>query len=486
MRHPALCVTVTASTMAELRARRDEAAPLADLVELRLDGVRDLDVAGALAGRTGPVVATCRPRWEGGGFDGGEAERLSLLADAIRRGAEYVDVEWAAGALGLIAETGGRRIVLSSHDFAESPRDLPDRYRAMRATGAEVVKLAVTAHALTDCLPLLTLGRSVPATDRVALVAMGTPGWVSRILPAHFGSCWTYAGEAVAPGQLAPGRLLSEFRFGRTTASTRVFAVVGRPVEHSVSPAMHNAAFEATGVDAVYVPLAAASADDFCALAGALGVAGASVTAPFKQALVPLLANDDERVRRVGAVNTLKAEGSAWLGRNTDVEGFLAPLDVQGVPLRGQRVLVIGTGGAARAVVVALDDRGARVRVWGRDPRRAGTVATLAAGGRVTEVPTRGDWDVLVNATPVGTRPAVEDTPVDAAVLRGGRTVYDLVYNPPDTRLLRDATAAGCRVIGGLEMLVAQAAAQFEWWTGRPAPTGVMRAAALDWLRAAV
>ncbi len=286
----------------------------------------------------------------------------------------------------------------------------------------------------------------------------------------------------MAPGQLSPRRLVAEFRFGRATPAAQTFGVVGRPIEHSLSPALHNAAFDATGIDAVYLPFGAESADDFQAFAKAFPVAGVSVTAPFKRDFVSVLANEDAQVRRTGAVNTLKAEGPAWRGRNTDGEGFLAPLDERGVSLRGCRVLVLGTGGAARSVVAALGDRGARVRVVGRSPARAEEVASLGSGVAVA-APTCGDWDLLVNATPVGTWPSVDQSPVAAAVLRGGGIVYDLVYNPPDTQLLREAARAGCVVIGGLDMLVAQAAAQFEWWTGRPAPTDAMRAAAVDSLQ---
>ena len=171
---------------------------------------------------------------------------------------------------------------MSSHDFDGVPADLQARFAAMRATGAEVVKIAVTAHGLADNLPLLALGRESAGHGRVALVAMGEAGLPSRVLAARFGSCWTYSGDAVAPGQVTPERMVSEFRFRTVTGTSRVFGLVGRPVGHSVSPAMHNAAFDATGLDAVYLPFAARDVADFRAFADAIGVAGASVTAPFK------------------------------------------------------------------------------------------------------------------------------------------------------------------------------------------------------------
>ncbi len=479
-----LCATVTAAGLAGLIEARDRAFGLADLVELRLDGVQDLDVHGALAGRQGPVIVTCRPLREGGRFDGAEDERLGILDRAAALGAEYVDIEWDSVHAPLVARRRGRGVIVSSHDFHGVPADLRARLAAMRTAGAEVVKIAVTARGLADNLPLLALGRESVGHGRVALVAMGDAGLPSRVLAARFGSCWAYSGDAVAPGQVTPERMVSEFRFRSIAATTRIFGLVGRPVGHSVSPAMHNAAFDATGVDAVYLPLAARDVADFRAFADAMGVAGASVTAPFKPDALREAAEADEPARRCGAANTLLMAGGRWTARNTDVDGFLDPIDARGIALRGMRCAVVGTGGAARAVVVALAQRGALVTVYGRREEGAKQVAGLTDGG-VARVgaPSAGSFELLVNATPVGMWPAVEDALVEPAVLSGGGIVYDLVYNPHGTALLRRAAAAGCLAISGLEMLTAQAARQFEWWTGMAAPREVMRAAAVERLQ---
>lgn len=473
MSHQTLCVTVSCRSIDDLRRQRDEAAAIADLVELRLDALERPEVAPALAGRRGPVLVTCRPRWEGGGFDGPETVRLGLLQEAVRLGADYVDVEWAAAHQEILALRGGRGIVLSVHDFEGVPADLRRRYEAMRATGAEVVKLAVLAASLRDTVILQEIGReAVAAGQRAALVAMGPCGVATRILPSRFGSCWSYAGEGVAPGQVAAGRLLEEFRFREVGEATRLFGLAGRPVAHSVSPLMHNAAFRQLGLDAVYVPFEAADAADFLEWAARLGVEGASVTAPLKTGVFEAVASRDASSTQTGAINTLRRRQGRWEGRNTDVAGFLAPLE--GLALGGCRAAVLGSGGAARAAVVALGSRGAHVGVYGRDAGRVGQVAALAGGEAHTGVPPRGSWDLLVNATPVGTFPDVDETPLPAGRLSAG-LVYDLVYNPPRTRLLREAEQAGCRTIGGLEMLVAQAALQFRWWTDREAPADLMR-----------
>ena len=443
-----LCATVTAETTAELRARRDEACD-ADLVELRLDTVRDLDLEGALADRTRPVLVTCRPVWEGGQFTGSEDERHAILRRALELGADWVDLEWRGGFEALIAERRGRNIVLSMHDFEGTPGDLEDRYRFMRGTGAEVVKLAVRSRSAGDVVRLLRLGRARRG-ERLALVGMGPAGVPTRLLPAHFGSCWTYAGEAVAPGQVCLSEMVHRYRFKRTSASTVVYGVAGTPIGHSLSPPMHNAGFEAAGLDAVYVPFEAVDADDLMVLADALGVAGLSVTAPFKESILDHVRHVDALGRQVGAVNTVRADHEGWVGLNTDVPGFLAPLDARGDP-RGVRSTVLGAGVVARLV--------------------GGTVGTLP--------PRPGAWDLLVNTTPIGTAPGITQTPVPAASLWGGKTVYDLVYNPGRTRLLREAATAGCETIGGLDMLVAQAVRQFAWWSGTRPSAELFRTAAV-------
>ena len=473
-----LCATVTAETTAELRARRDEAsyANGADLVELRLDTVRDLDLEGALADRTRPVLVSCRPVWEGGRFRGSEEERHSILRRALVLGADWVDLEWRGGFEALIAERGGRNIVVSMHDFDGTPSDLEERYRAMRGTGAEVVKLAVRSRSAGDVVRLLRLGRA-RQPERLVLVGMGPAGVPTRLLPAHFGSCWTYAGDGVAPGQVCLSDMVHRYRFKQTSASTAVYGVAGAPIGHSLSPSMHNAGFEAAGLDAVYVPFEATGADDLMTLADALGVAGLSVTAPFKESILDHVGNVDALGRQVGAVNTVRADPEGWVGLNTDVPGFLAPLDARG-DVCGVRSTVLGAGGSARAVAVALASRGSAVTVCARRPERAAVVARLAGGTVGTLPPRPGSWDLLVNTTPVGTAPGMTATPVPAESLCGGRTVYDLVYNPGRTRLLREAAAAGCETIGGLDMLVAQAVRQFEWWSGSRPSDELFRTAA--------
>lgn len=474
-----LCVTVTAATMAELRTRRDAAAE-ADMVELRLDTVADPSAAGALAGRTKPVLITCRHRDEGGYFQGSEEERRRILSEALSLGAEYVDVEWNRACADLIEQTGGRRIVLSHHDFTGIAADLHDKASAMLGSGAEMVKLSVMANRLADNLVLRALGRNTRVP--MVLVGMGIAGLPSRVLATWMGSSWTYAGEGVAPGQVPSQRMVEEFRFRHITARTGVFGILGKPVTHSVSPAMHNAAFRAAHQDAIYLPLAAADFADFMTFADAVDLRGASVTAPFKVDAFEAADECDPVSRRIQSVNTLRRDHGKWLGCNTDVTGFLAPLESQH-RLAATRATILGAGGAARSVAEALASASVAVSISARRGDQARAVAALTGASVGEWPPSPGSWDLLVNATPVGTVPQIHATPLpEDYMLHPGGVVYDLVYNPPATRLLRDAAQAGCRTIGGLDMLVAQAQAQFEWWTGTRPADRVMRDAALTQL----
>jgi 3-dehydroquinate dehydratase/shikimate dehydrogenase len=466
-----VCATVSARTLDALVAERRRAETMADLVELRLDGLPTIDVRTAIGGCKKPVIVTCRPRWEGGRFDGSEEERHRILADAVASDAEYVDIEWRSRFEDLVLARGGRGIVLSLHRFDGTPADLGDRVRAMASSGADVVKVSVRTERLADTLSLLALHRQFPDQPLV-VVGMGTRGVATRILAARFGSVWMYAGQEESAGQLTLSELLDAYRFRSLSRSTAVYGVAGAPLAHSLSPAMHNAGFEAAGLDAVYIPFETDDADQLLEVAEALDVRGLSVTAPLKISMCDRVRRIDGWVESVSALNTLKRDAEGWHATNTDVPGFLEPLGDE--DLRGTRVTILGAGGAARAAVAALRSRGAEVTIAAR--RRHVAARLAGPGGQVVTFPPQpGTWDVLVNTTPVGTWPHVWETPVPRDQLVGGRLVYDLVYNPPVTTLLREAAAAGCRTIGGIEMLVAQAERQFEWWTGQPPAPGLFR-----------
>jgi 3-dehydroquinate dehydratase/shikimate dehydrogenase len=308
---------------------------------------------------------------------------------------------------------------------------------------------------------------------------MGEHGVPTRLLAARFGSRWSYAGNGVAPGQIPAGRMLSQFRFHDVGPATRIFGVVSSTALHSFSPVMHNAAFAAGGIDAVYVPLQTTEFADFDEFASALGVEGVSVTIPFKGDALRAASAADDLTRQVGAANTLRRrKDRGWEATNTDVAGFLAPLEQAfGRPLAGARASVIGGGGSARAVVVALLSRGVHVTVHTRRREQAAAV-TGSLGAEVGAWPIPEGWDLLVNCTPLGSPTRRDESPLPGGPFTG-QLVYDVTYGEGESRLLREAREAGCRTLDGLAMLIAQAERQFEWWTGQPPVPGVMRNAVI-------
>ena len=367
-------------------------------------------------------------------------------------------------------------MIVSRHIFEGTPSDARAILEDLRGRGAEIVKLAVMVERLSDLRTLVEAARPDGST---ILIGMGSAGVATRVLASRLGSRWTYAGNAIAPGQIAASRLLREYHFRRIRPDSAIYALIGRPVVDSLSPAMHNAGFAALGLDAVYVPFETRDLADLGPLAVALGLRGASITIPFKRDLLGIVDEAAPTAAAAGAVNTVAVRNGRWIGLNTDAEGFLEPLRPQ-IALRGLRAVILGAGGAARGVGHALLREGAEVALSARRPDAALAAARGIGAAAAAWPPAAGSWDILVNATPVGSR-ALAGMPFTGPF--DGRLVYDLVYDPAPTELAAAASAAGCTVIGGLAMLVAQAERQFQIWTGQPPPAGLFHAAATSELR---
>jgi 3-dehydroquinate dehydratase / shikimate dehydrogenase len=470
-----LCITVMGRDAAAIRRGRARAEATADLVELRLDSMTSPDPEAALADRRKPAIVTCRPLREGGMFDGAEEERLRILERAQALGAEFIDIEWDIRPEPFLAPRGGRGVIVSRHDFQGVPHDLAALLRRLRSTGAEVAKVAVMVERAADLRKLLEHAR--PA-DGSILIGMGRAGLATRVLAGRFGSRWTYAGNGLAPGQVSAARLLEEFTFRRIQSDAAVYVLLGRPAADSLSPAMHNAGFAALGMNAVYVPVESRDVAEFKELAALIGMRGASVTIPFKRDVMPLLDDVAPTAAGAGAVNTIAIRDGRWIGMNTDADGFLEPLRKRIPDLSGVRATVLGAGGAARGVGLALRREGAHVAIAARRPDAAQLVAHAIGGDVAAWPPAPGSWDLLVNATPVGSAAHRGEAPFDGPF--DGRLVYDLVYDPDPTALMQEAQLSGCPAIGGLEMLVAQAERQFEIWTGQRPPEGLFEDAALS------
>ncbi|MFL6336522.1 MAG: type I 3-dehydroquinate dehydratase [Pyrinomonadaceae bacterium] len=505
-----VCVPVCVRSAPELRPSIERAAELGDIVELRLDCLEpsELDAARAqlcdILTQTGrPFLITYRPREQGGGVDLNLEERAafwrevpSWLRGAGGRARAFVDVELdlleSAHAETLGALFDNFTVICSHHDFQETPADLELIYERIARTRADVSKLATRANSITDSLTLMRLLERGRREGRgVIAVSMGAAGVLTRVLAPAFGAVLTYgsldARQATAPGQIDARELGSLYRVHGLSERTAVTGIVGSPVGHSLSPDMHNTGFASLGLDAVYLPFEVADLSEFIrrmidprTRELRWNLRGLSVTAPHKQAIIPHLDSIAPNAARIGAVNTLVVSEERGLeGFNTDADASVVPLSGL-VALRGARVAVLGAGGAARALLWALGERGADATVFARDETRGRAVVEEFGAdlGRLEGASFEG-FDVVANTTPLGTRGGREsETAAVESQLRGARVAYDMVYNPAETRFLREARAAGCKAVGGLGMLVAQAEEQFRLWTARAAPAGVMRDAA--------
>jgi len=475
-----LCVSLMPETTHQARESLHRVAGAVDLTEVRLDAMREVDLDRLLDHPPCPVIVTCRPKREGGLYEGPEDNRLRMLRQAARLGARYIDVEHDA--LSRLGDVPPEQVIASYHNHRETPDDLQAIHRRLTESGAGAVKVAVTARHILDTVPVLRLLRR--ATVPTIALSMGERGLLTRVLAPRFGSLLTYAADDVgpeaAPGQIPLGQMRDLYRADRIGPTTEVYGVVGDPVAHSLSPQIHNTAFAEVGYDAVYLPLwVEGDPAAFVQAMREFDVGGYSVTIPHKQAVMPAADEIEPIARRIGAVNTLqrRADGSL-LATNTDWTAGMAAIEavVGRGWLRGRGALLVGAGGVGRAMAFGLAERGAHVTLTDLDPGRATALAEETGGATcpLNEIADR-PCDILLNCTPVGMHPKTDASPVPAGMLREGLVVYDAVYNPRQTRLLREAREAGCRTVSGLDHFVRQAVEQFELWTGRPAPAEKMQ-----------
>jgi 3-dehydroquinate dehydratase / shikimate dehydrogenase len=493
-----ICVPVCVRRIDELKAAAQQAARLGDLVELRLDYLEAPEAALAIVRelvdqREGDLIVTMRTADEGGAGSHSDEARHSFWMRAKELPEILFDVEFEFVNRSPDLAINLNRVICSHHDFDRVPADLNRLYEGMSASSAKVIKIAAQAADAVDCLPIFQLLERARSEGRQLIaIAMGPAGIMTRVLGPSLGSFLTYGSSddesGTAPGQLKARDLRELYRVDQIDSQTQVFGIVGQPVGHSLSPRIHNAAFASAGINAVYLPMEVQDAVAFMRRMAHpktreldWNLRGLSVTAPHKATVMQCLDWIDRTAKDIGAVNTIVAEDDRLRGYNTDAAGFVSPMRSRIGDLKGLRCAVIGSGGAARAVLWALRQAGAEATLVARNRERAHDLAQRFKAACPPQRPEKFDgFDVVINATPMGTQgPAVNETPVIAAQLRGVRLAYDLVYNPEETRFLREARDAGCDTLGGIEMLLAQAVEQFKLWTGSEPDREVMRVAAL-------
>ena len=476
-----VCVPVCEKNFSAFKSACERATEWADIVELRLDCLEPQDVTAAISDLSivnRPVILTFRPSEQGGYRDLTREERLAFWQTQAARGdGVWWDVE---GDLAHDLSPDWSRTIVSHHDFSGVPSDLEKIYERLAQTPARVIKIAVQANEIVDCIPVFRLiDRARSESREVIAIAMGNAGIATRILGPSRGGFLTYGSldedSATAPGQVNARKLRSLYNIDAINSETMVCGLVGQPAMHSVSPHIHNAAFANEGMNGVYLPFEVSDVKSFVKrmvhpLTRELNwnLRGLSITAPHKQTVMECLDWIEPEAKEIGAVNTVVVEKDRLLGYNTDAAGFIDPLRKHMGSLNGKEVAIIGAGGAARAAVWALKREGAKVTLFARDVSKAAPLFDVSCQSLSSA--SFSGYDLVVNATPIA--PATQEQ------LRGARWVYDLVYNPIETQLLKEAREAGCQTLGGLEMLVAQAKNQFRLWTGKTASASIMYDAA--------
>jgi 3-dehydroquinate dehydratase / shikimate dehydrogenase len=482
LRLPRVCVAITGNDPTELVEKAETLVRDNSLLEFRLDYLSRPALALPKIKRFTDyhphvaVIATCRRVSGGGKFKGSIASQLDVLTKAIAAGCQLVDLELQSAVKCKPAQVEKLRnqaaLMLSFHDF-KATKKLEETLAKMTVIPADYYKLVSTATTLSDNITMMKFLEQHGDRQTLVGMCMGEQGIISRVLGVRAGSAFTFASvsdeEKTAPGQVTSQDLRNTYRIDQVDAATRVYGVVGDPIAHSLSPAIMNAAMRRANVNGVYVALHAKTLKDLMACVRDIPIHGLSVTMPYKQDIIEHLDNTDGHTTKIGACNTVvRAQDGKLYGFNTDAAGVVRPLERR-LPLENSKILVLGAGGAARAAVFGLKERGAEVFILNRS---AGPAQKLARQARARSVK-RPDlkklaFDVIINATPIGLG-NTRETPLKEEEIKA-RFVFDMVYDPIETRLLKLAKERGAEVIPGYEMFVHQAARQFEIWTGKPAP----------------
>jgi 3-dehydroquinate dehydratase/shikimate dehydrogenase len=476
-----IIVSITGPTMQEAREQIKRSERYADMFELRLDMMERPNIARLIGMAGKPTIATCRPMREGGSFRGAEFERIEMLELASVYGANYVDIEFNSN-LTTVEEFIRRRretkVIVSFHLLDGALFRVAKLYKALAATGADVIKLAYPAEdAYENDYAFDFLSRATSDGRKAIAVAIGEAGEPSRVLYKKFGGWATYAapetGSSASLGQIKASILKEVYRADRLNSRTLAFGVVGNPLGQSKGVYLHNPLFHRMRKNAVYCKFLVSDMEKFFQRIG-VHLQGFSVTIPHKQSVMKYLDRVDKAAQAIGAVNTVVRRGANLVGTNTDAPAALDAIERK-MKVGGRTVLVVGTGGAARAIVYEAKKRGAFVVIANRTVDKARTLAaelgvTYTSLAEIRKL----ECDILVNATPVGMTPHVNESPLPRQILNR-KVIFDVVYNPVMTRLLREARSVTATTIPGTEMYVNQAARQSYLYTGRQPDMKLMR-----------
>ena len=483
-----ICIPIVGPSMSKAQEQIESALAIADILELRLDLIESANLKTLLDSSTLPVIVTNRSKHDGGQFKGSDADRVQTLRDALEGGADYVDIEVSTPREYLqpfLEESDSSKIILSYHDFSHTPEDFNPLYETMCEMPGEIVKIVTYARDLSDNLKMFDLlKRAKQEKQKLIGLCMGDLGEISRILSPLFGGFLTFGsletGQESAPGQIPAKTLKDIYRVNAKRTDFKIYGVIGNPVSKSMGYLVHNRAFHEEGSPDIYVSFLVDNVEKFFNSFKNF-FSGLSVTMPAKEQIMPLLGRVDETAKKIGAVNTVVKEGTEWVGYNTDCSGAISALE-SCTSLQGKNVLILGSGGTAKAIGYGVKEKGGKLTVTYNKNKERGEILAKELGCELVHARDAGTRpiDVLVNCSPVGMSPNVTESPFLARDFKEGMVVFDSVYNPLETRLLREAKAAGCTVIPGYELFINQAARQFELWTGQEAPIDTMRKVLLE------
>ena len=482
LRLPRVCLAVTGADPVELIEKAEGLIRDNTFLEFRLDYLSRPALALPKIKRFTEyhpqvvAIATCRRKASGGRFRGSMASQLELLGKAAVAGCHLLDIELQTATKCKPEQLQRLRnraaLILSYHDFRGTKR-LEETLDKMVAISADYYKIVSTATTLYDNVTMMKFLEKRSDKHSLIGLCMGEQGIISRVLGVRAGSVFTFASvspdEKTAPGQVTAQDLRNTYRIEQVDAATRVYGVAGDPVVHSLSPAIMNTALRRENVNGVYLALHAKALKDLLACVRDIPIHGLSITMPYKEAILKHLDNTDSHTTKIGACNTVvRAQDGKLYGFNTDAAGVVRPLE-QRITLEKAKILVLGAGGAARAAVFGLKERGAEVYILNRSVGPAKKLAHRAHARVIKRADLKKlAFDVIINATPVGMG-NTRESPLNENEIKA-RYVFDMIYDPPETRLMKLAKAQGAQVIPGIEMFVHQAARQFEIWTGKPAP----------------
>lgn len=505
-----ICVPIMGTTVDEMLVQMAKAKDYgADLVEVRLDYLTSFDPLKDLGllinGCPLPTLFTYRPKWEGGQYEGDDNKRLDVLRLAMEQGADYVDVELQLAEEFNNSIIGKKpekfKVIVSNHNYQYTPdiEDLENLVAKIQSTGADIVKIATTATDVTDVARMF----QITANSKVPIIGlvMGEKGLISRILCPKFGGYLTFgvmeAGKVSAPGQPTIKELLDLYNFRHIGPDTKVFGIIGKPVGHSKSPLLYNPAFKSVGFNGVYVPFLVDDVQNFFSTYSCADFAGFSCTIPHKEAAMESCDEVDPVAKSIGAVNCIvkRPDDGKLLGYNTDYIGAITAIEnglrgansshsATGSPLAGKLFVIIGAGGAGKSLAYGAKEKGARVVIANRTYERARDLANIVGGDAISLADLEGfhpeDGMILANTTSIGMKPKVDETPIPKHALKHYSLVFDAVYTPKITRLLREAEESGVIIVSGVDMLIGQAYEQYERFTGLPAPKELFRKVLAD------